>query len=477
MKSICRTSITIIINISTLAYILSDCFFRENAFRESNEFASSVQNKMDSKFFRYFFILFCDILYPVVIAAILMIYYALSSIKVKALSFFIYFCLIAYFCSVVKIIYHDPRPYWVSDSVNAYECYSEYGNPSGHSMMAILFFGMMWHQYIWKWVENGQVKALSYWQKEQFQMNENLIKNGLDLEKIQENQVASSKTCKFFLFSILTLLVIFFILFGRIYLGMHSYNEVFLGVVYGFYFTYMYIVYLEDILIALIHAIIIKNAHDISENFNFISWLLFGILSALYLIFLLIPIIAFEASKSAVVIPNIWYIRIKAVCPSNGILKMFYYKCFLDCGIISTCFGILLGILFTKGKHSINSDEYMVTAPKTISQEIILRNLARIFVILLICGGIAGIFQVIPNNDDAYLGYFVNNNLGIFLGGFLLIKLVPYILHKTKLDQEEDFLKYQGGEIIIKSKDDQDIAEVKKEDNLEMTASANNNSV
>lgn len=471
MHSVVRTVLTIILHLFLLIYIIADCFFRESAFEDSNKFASSAQKELNGKFFEYFFIIFCDILLPPVVAVLLIIYYVLIKGKVHAIAFLIYFCLTAYLISILKMIYHDPRPYWVTKTVENFECYTEFGNPSGHSLAAVVVFGMFWHKHIWSWVERGQVKALNYWQKEQVQMNENLIKDRPENEQAQGEELSSSRSCRFFLFTILTLLVVFFILFGRIYLGMHSYNEVFLGFVYGFYCNYMYLMYIEDIMVALIHATILKNEHDITENFQFISWLLFGILTAFFLIFLLVPIIAFEASKSSVFIPQIWYLSIRAACPSKTTIDMFYYKCFRDCGVIGLPFGILIGILFTKGKHMIGLEEMNEQPCKSSKQTIILRNLGRVIIVVLISGGTAGIFNAIPKNDDVYFSYFVNNTIGTFLAGFLLVKLVPFVLYKVKLDQEDDFLKYQGGEIIIKSKNDQEMSEVKKEGDLENTNS------
>ena len=38
---------------------------------------------------------------------------------------------------VLKLLYHQPRPYWVSDGVRAYKCSKDYGFPSGHSSISM----------------------------------------------------------------------------------------------------------------------------------------------------------------------------------------------------------------------------------------------------------------------------------------------------------------------------------------------------
>ena len=39
------------------------------------------------------------------------------------------------FNNMLKLSYADPRPFWSSDDVQAFHCSSEYGNPSGHTMI------------------------------------------------------------------------------------------------------------------------------------------------------------------------------------------------------------------------------------------------------------------------------------------------------------------------------------------------------
>jgi membrane-associated phospholipid phosphatase len=38
---------------------------------------------------------------------------------------------------LLKLFYHQPRPYWVSDNIRAYKCSKEYGFPSGHSSISM----------------------------------------------------------------------------------------------------------------------------------------------------------------------------------------------------------------------------------------------------------------------------------------------------------------------------------------------------
>jgi membrane-associated phospholipid phosphatase len=42
-----------------------------------------------------------------------------------------------FFMYVLKSLYRNPRPYWVSKNVEAWSCNTDFGNPSGHSMLSM----------------------------------------------------------------------------------------------------------------------------------------------------------------------------------------------------------------------------------------------------------------------------------------------------------------------------------------------------
>ena len=91
---------------------------------------------------------------------------------------------------MMKLIYHDPRPYFVSKNIDAIDWSTSYGNPSGHSM----FFTSV---YPWMMV--------------------------CIIEMINRNNQMSRKL-KIITGTIVafTVFLIVLILFGRIYLGAHS---------------------------------------------------------------------------------------------------------------------------------------------------------------------------------------------------------------------------------------------------------------
>ena len=49
--------------------------------------------------------------------------------------------------NLLKLIYNDPRPFWVSDKVSPFKCSVQYGNPSGHTMIGFMMLLMPWLDY------------------------------------------------------------------------------------------------------------------------------------------------------------------------------------------------------------------------------------------------------------------------------------------------------------------------------------------
>ena len=50
-----------------------------------------------------------------------------------------FFSLIMWLMSLVKMLYHSPRPYMVDDDVQVFGCSTEFGHPSGHSLNSMTF--------------------------------------------------------------------------------------------------------------------------------------------------------------------------------------------------------------------------------------------------------------------------------------------------------------------------------------------------
>mmetsp|Transcript_23379 Transcript_23379/g.23001 ORF Transcript_23379/g.23001 Transcript_23379/m.23001 type:complete len:92 (+) Transcript_23379:185-460(+) len=69
--------------------------------------------------------------------AMIFVTFAWSS-RARAFYYLVVFCLITYIQSITKIFYHQPRPYMVDTDIEVYDCSSEMGSPSGHTVIATI---------------------------------------------------------------------------------------------------------------------------------------------------------------------------------------------------------------------------------------------------------------------------------------------------------------------------------------------------
>jgi membrane-associated phospholipid phosphatase len=113
--------------------------------------------------------------------------------------------------SVNLDLYRQPRPYWLSSEVKMLEwtCYTEYGNPSGHSALVIVLLDFL-------------VRFGCRWSK-----------------KFENLQI---------LWYILVFIGQIVVMFSRLYLGMHSLNQILVGFMIGAYSLVPYYIYIEKIL-------------------------------------------------------------------------------------------------------------------------------------------------------------------------------------------------------------------------------------
>lgn len=460
-----KLRITFVITILLTSYIIADCYFRTAAFEDSNKFTISLQKKIGSSFFDAIFIIFCDILTPIVMAVLLIMYYIIFPGKLKTLSFIIYFIFIIYLTSLLKMFYNDPRPYWENSEVMAKECSTDYGNPSGHSLSAILLFGILWYRYFRYFVQKSKtLQKISQNADitnvvEQRGKNENVFfvqskfNHNVQKEANTEIKTSMARQIQFTICSFFLLFITFLILFGRIYLGMHSYNEVLLGMLYGFYFLILYIFYFEILLMQTLEAIIKGNDQAI-RNGKLLNWIYLAYLITIYVFLLVISIVTYEISVNNIKIPIIHNQNIDKYCSDRTMHKRFFYVGFIDCGIIAGSIGLLIGLLLTRGQYETLAKVYNKKLIPTnynehpISVNLVIKTFGRI-VISFIIYGLPTVLLSIISISNIYGSFFINNNLSLLIGTIFLIKVIPFAFFKFKLETNEDLLCYRENKMII----------------------------
>jgi len=116
--------------------------------------------------------------------------------KLKALYIWGAFGLVCYFnVGILKQLYAEPRPFWVSEDIHPQKCRKDFGSPSGHSMTACFFWMTL---YLHKYHEVGVKSRIN-----SIFCTAYIIKMGLTVAMI---------------------LFFIFLALSRVFLGEHSYN-------------------------------------------------------------------------------------------------------------------------------------------------------------------------------------------------------------------------------------------------------------
>ncbi len=176
------------------------------------------------------------------------------------------------FSCLLKSIYHEARPFFEGD-FKPNGCRLEYGNPSGHSQIAVGLYLTLWYFYY---------QQYSYFHK-------------------------------FYKYACLVVIIINMLVIGasRIYNGIHTYNQVISGYAWGL-LTYA----------SLCHVFY----HDIEKFVNSIKTktsrqLLFNPFMAVFAIVQVLSVFCYLYNRTYNPIPEKWIQNIEKNCNSHDIIK------------------------------------------------------------------------------------------------------------------------------------------------------------
>jgi membrane-associated phospholipid phosphatase len=147
---------------------VNEAYFRDTIFNFSVDFIQTLQTELDTAVFRYPFQIISAFANPIFIIVVFVILFILPTDKVLLVKLSMYVIFMGYILAIIKTLYGDPRPYWVSpdDSdlpnysapgIKPLETYAEYGNPSGHLFFTMAFYGYLYYLYIRANPERGAV--------------------------------------------------------------------------------------------------------------------------------------------------------------------------------------------------------------------------------------------------------------------------------------------------------------------------------
>ena len=434
-----------LIHVLFLTCIVLDIYFKDELFTDSLSYTISIQ-KNSNKTLDIIFLFFCNLVNPVTVSLLSIIYYSFSKKKIQALVFLIAQILISYMNSLIKMAYHDPRPYWVNSQIVAKECYLEYGNPSGHSLMATFIIGTLWYEiYLRVHATKNETK------KEGNEYERLFLENSQHIcENVETKETVPSMKQKILMISITVFFALVFgmICFGRIYVGMHSYDQVLLGIVYGLYFLLLYYMIFKRFCTAAIFFILKRNLKARQKNETCSFAVMFKIF-LIYTIFLSIPLCCLEIYKSqSTDIHPLWRQNIDNSCRFGSKLEAFTEKCYLDTGIIGFAFGVLFGLTMPVGDYNPNLflgsfDTTLISTEPSFNFK---KGVARALITVLGCFLWVGVFYFIPHDHSIFCFYFINIGLSSLVAGISLVLFVQFVIHKCRLENNEDIIHF--GKII-----------------------------
>jgi len=330
-------------------------------------------------------------------------------------------------------VYAQPRPYFVDPNITPYETYAEYGNPSGHAFVCVFGYGYIFYCYNQYKMRIAEMEGMEKFEKEK---GNDKGKDSEVFEIMPATFIAASSMIKKptveldKTFQMIRLVVIFLlasVCFGRMYLGMHTLNQVLLGLVSGSYAIFLVVSILEELTLLLFK----KLLHKLFEK----KVATFFKLIAAYIFFTLLPILmyAYNDANSPAAVWAVWWPQIQQDIPGIQQSKFTYIKVMLDSALVGVAFGILFGLYASNG----NYDEFDTSRIKISSWEVFFK---RCLVYVLCVVPFVVVYLLFPKNVSYVMLYLIQNVLAC-IGMIFLMNAIPYLNHKFELDVHGDFLR------------------------------------
>ena len=131
-------------------------------------------------------------------------FYSLS----KSFTFLLTYVLAVYIDNIMKIIYNNPRPYWVDPAIKILACNGGFGNPSGHAYSSSSVYMAFWYITV-------------------------------------DNEIFKCRNWLKMLYLIFILFFIVLIMYSRFYLGVHAINQLLYGFTLGI-LLYIFLFYVIE---------------------------------------------------------------------------------------------------------------------------------------------------------------------------------------------------------------------------------------
>ncbi|KRX09560.1 Phosphatidic acid phosphatase type 2/haloperoxidase [Pseudocohnilembus persalinus] len=367
------------------------------------------------------------------VIGILLIFYLIFPNKIHTLCVISYIGFIGYMMTFLKLIYHDPRPYWSYDTINGYGCDGGFGKPSGHAFTSVVIFYFLIDGILKKQFQ----KTYSSSELIDFIQNKNENNEQLPFtQNINEFNTQLQGLSQFSWPFYVYLLLIILIGFSRIYLGVHSYNQVILGWLYGVFFVCLYFELAQKRYEKIMAKYIYKCFKSTQDYVKHLS-----IVTGIYVFIIFVTVIAFYRVDNSISEEQmvIWLEKI-ATCKDNmdlSITKIAQNKIFLDSGSISISYSLLITTMLTMGEYTPEDFQNNWSSLR------ISKKLLRFLIIVLVVGvPFLVMHYVYLTVTNIYFLYALKSIFTFNLVMFCFIKVVPYALAKLNLDIKGDLFRF-----------------------------------
>ena len=398
-------SVNIIILLSLIVLIMLEFIYRRPLFTYSLTFEQNLQNSLPKnavEFYKLISLLGNGILIGLGLFFVLCYY---SLIKTILLCFGVIF--VVYLHDIMKLLYGDPRPFWINSILFKGKCETSYGNPSGHSMISFFFF-----------------LSLSYYI--------------CMLEKFKNNY--TYKTIVYLVGSFIAGLIAY----SRLALGVHALDQILYGSAIGIWvfaiFAFVFKIYDMPL------AYYLRFFKD-RKYFNiFLLFLSFLFILPIIIYFLVDVDIDFKKYEMVM----------NKKCPSVEKYKFYSHKCLAESLIILSMLGIYLGqylfwYLIYRNDSRANDSNYLLALEESVNHwnkyygEMFgsLGNLIKVLglIVLTLLPGL--LYFIIPGEDNSLRNIFIFKiGLPLLLIGFLAFGPCFYGLIHILKQRRGSFEKY-----------------------------------
>lgn len=297
------------------AILVIETFYRDPLFKWSMPFEEQVQAKTHLKFLKFFE--FFSFLGAGVIYAVIFLWVLNTQTRARGFYYIMFFTFCFYMTNLGKLFYHNPRPYMADDNLNVYQCSMEYGNPSGHSIMAggfafFCFLDVFYSEVVTlrpKWHKWAGLAAAIFW----------------------------------------TLTVGF----ARIYQADHSADQVLFGWSLGIWLAFFFHFCLRSHILSHISQVVSNPGYvfsyaHLAEKATIAAVVLF-----------MSQVLVYWHAKNTFSPPQEWIDNLNRKCGNPAPNKTFNYTSVSESGVVLLSFANYIGIIYQRCKWGVIPDDYL----------------------------------------------------------------------------------------------------------------------